>query len=49
MKNKYLKPEIELLNLKSSDKISDDGGADDDLENGTTGAASSGNEWTKYY
>lgn len=49
MKNNYLKPEIELLNLKSSDKISDDGGADDDWENGTTGAASSGNEWTKYY
>ncbi len=49
MKNKYLKPEIELLNLKSSDKISDDGGADNDWENGATGAASSGNEWTKYY
>lgn len=44
MKNKYLKPEIELLNLKPCVGISDD-----DWENITTGAASFGDEWTKYY
>ena len=49
MKNKYLKPEIELSNLKSCDRISYDGGTDVNWENGTTGVASSGNEWTKYY
>lgn len=49
MKNKYLKPEIELLNLKSSDRISDDGGADDDWESCAVNYTSSDNEWTKYY